>query len=338
MASASPFVTTIALDVRETSHMSAGMTAYVRQLRAWLPRVAPDLTVVPVGRGDNFDPAEQVLLPLACARSGAALVHLPTPFVPLVVPRPFVVTIHDLIDLTYPQFGKRKVEPYYRWVVGPVLRRARAVITDDGATVADLERFLGVDPRRVRVIPLGVDPSAAPAEPARRTRPYLLYVGNRRPHKDLATLVAAWASLPAERELDLVFTGTPDGALAASRERGEIAFLGAPDDAELRRWYAGAAAYVHPALREGFGLPMLEALREGAPLIAARSAVPAVLLPYAATFAASDVAALRAALVRLLDDPAGARARAHTGQLAARELTWEHTARLTAELYRELVA
>jgi glycosyltransferase involved in cell wall biosynthesis len=331
-------VTTIALDARETSHMSTGMTAYVRKLREWLPRVAPDLHVVALGRGDNFDVAEQLALPLACARSGAALVHLPTPFVPVIVPRPYVVTIHDLIDLRYPQYGKRKVGPYYRWIVGPVLRRARAVITDDDATVADLERFLGVDPRRVHVIPLGVDPAAAPAERAPRPRPYLLYVGNRRPHKNLATLVAAWASLPAECELDLVFTGPVDAVLAAPRERGEVAFIGAPSDAELRGWYAGAAAYVHPALREGFGLPMLEALREGTPLLAARSAVPAVLRPHAETFDATDVAALRALVLRLLDDPGAARARGAAAQAAVRELTWEHTVRLTADLYRELVA
>jgi glycosyltransferase involved in cell wall biosynthesis len=334
----SPEVTTIALDVRETSHMSVGMTSYVRKLRAWLPLVAPDLRIVPVGGGDNFDLAEQLGLPLALARSGARLAHLPTPFVPFVVPIPYVVTVHDLIDLHFPQYAKRRVGPYYRLVVGPVLRRARAVITDDEATVDDLERFLHVDRARISVIPLGIDGAPREVAPLRRPRPYLLYVGNRRPHKDVATLIAAWAALPAEVELDLALTGPADPALAVVRRRGELVFLGELPDAALEGAYAGAAAYVHPALREGFGLPLLEAMRAGAPVIAASSALPAPLRPHAVAFAPGDVAGLRDALVQLLADPAAAALRARAAQTATAALTWERAVRLTADLYRRLAA
>ncbi len=159
----------VALDVRETSHMSAGMLAYVRALRKLLPRVAPDLRLAEFGSGDNFDAAEQLGMPLALARARPRLVHFPTPFVPRVVPVPHVVTVHDVIDLEFPQYAKRKVGPYFRRIVGPVLRSARAVITDDDATVGLLERFLHVDPARVRVVPLGVDapdPMPAPARAA----------------------------------------------------------------------------------------------------------------------------------------------------------------------------
>jgi glycosyltransferase involved in cell wall biosynthesis len=328
----------IALDVRETSHMSVGMTSYVRKLRSWLPLVAPDLKIVPVGGGDNFDLAEQLGLPLALARSGARLAHLPTPFVPLAVPIPYVVTVHDLIDLHYPQYGKRKVGPYYRLVVGPVLRRARAVITDDDATVDDLERFLRVDRARVSVIPLGIDVPVRDVVPLLRPRPYVLYVGNRRPHKDLATLLAAWAALPPELEIDLALTGPADPQLAPARARGELVFLGELSDAALESAYAGAAAYVHPALREGFGLPLLEAMRAGAPVIAAASALPVPLRPHATAFTAGDVNGLRDALTALLADPATARAQALAGRTATAGLTWERTARLTAELYRRLAA
>lgn len=329
-------MTAIALDVRETSHMSAGMTTYVRKLHEWLPRVAPDLRIVPVGAGDNFDFAEQVGLPFALAQSGARLAHLPTPFVPLLVPIPYVVTVHDLIDLHFPQYAKRKVGPYYRTVVAPVLRRARAVITDDDATVDDLVRFLGVDRARVAVIPLGIDASTLAVDPWRRARPYLLFAGNHRPHKDLSTLVDAWASLPPEYEIDLLLTGGADVVFAQARERGAIVFLGDVPEDELRRAYAGAVAYVHPALREGFGLPMLEAMRAGAPVIAANSAVPAVLRAHAAIFAAGDVGTLRDLVVRILRDPAGASDRAAAARAATAALTWEQTARLTAEVYRQV--
>ncbi len=124
---------------------------------------------------------------------------------------------------------------------------------------------------------------------------------------------------------------------ARPRGPGEVVFLGERTDDELRRWYAGAAAYVHPALREGFGLPLLEAMRGGARVVASRPAMPRVLAPHAHARRRDDVAAWRAALHALLDDPAGARARPIAGARTRRaSLTWERTARLTADVYREI--
>jgi glycosyltransferase involved in cell wall biosynthesis len=334
MARAARVVTAIAFDARETSHMSHGVLAYSRNLRAWLPRVAPDLALVPVGAGDNFDLAEQVALPLALARSGARLAHFPTIYVPRIVPIPYVVTIHDLIDLHEPRYVKRHVGPYWRAIVAPVARGARAVITDDEATVADLVRFLRVDRQRVRVVPLGSDP-VGEVVPMDHPRPYLFYVTNRRPHKNIATLVRAWEALPAEREIDLVLSGDDDGNVRGARERGAIVHLGHRPAAELQRWYAGAAVYVHPALREGFGLPMLEAMRHGAPVVAARSALPRVLAPFALGVDARDALAFRAALLELLDDPPAAAERAAAARAATQALTWERTATATAAVYRE---
>ena len=330
----------VAFDARLTSHMSAGMSLYVRKLAELLPRTAPDLHFAFIGGGDNFDLAEQLGLPLEIARRRPRLVHVPSPFVPLLIPAPYVLTIHDLIDLHYPQFGKRKVGPYYRYGVGPVARRARAIITDDAPTAADLERFLGVDPARIRIVPLGVDLPATPCAACLRDVPYFLYVGNHRGHKNLRTLVSAWAALPEAHEVDLLLTGNDDvGAAFAPlrRARGRLVFTGDVSDAELAALYRGARAYVHPALREGFGLPMLEAMRIGTPVIAARSALPAVLAPHALAFAADDPAALRALLQRALEEPAAFARIAGAAQAATRELTWEHTAHATAAIYREFL-
>jgi glycosyltransferase involved in cell wall biosynthesis len=337
MARAHRAMTAVAFDARETSHMSAGVLNYSRKLREWLPRVASDVRLIPVGRGDNFDFAEQVGLPLALLRSGARLAHFPTLFVPRFVPLPYVVTVHDLIDLNYRQYVKRRVLPYLRAVVAPVVRAARVVITDDEATVGDLERLLGVDPKCVRVIALGCDDPPAAVAALERAHPYLLYVGNRRPHKNLATLVAAWAALPAAPQVDLVLSGAPDEDVRAQRGPGELVFLGDCTDAELRRWYAGAAAYVHPALREGFGLPLLEAMRNGARVVATRAAVPRLLAAHAVLVdPAESVAAWREALSAVLGDPGGARLAASAAREATRDLTWERTARLTAAVYREI--
>ena len=330
-------VSAVAFDARETSHMSHGVLAYSRNLRAWLPRVAPDLRLIAVGRGDNFDLAEQIGLPLALARSGARLAHFPTIYVPRIVPIPYVVTIHDLIDRQFPRYVKRHVGAYWRAVVAPVARGARAVITDDAATVADLERWLRVDPKRVRVVPLGSDAVAAGVVPMTHPHPYLLYVTNRRPHKNIATLVRAWEALPAARSIDLVLSGPDDGSVRGTREHGVIVHLGHRPDAELLRWYAGAAVYVHPALREGFGLPLLEAMRMGAPVVAARSALPRVLAPHALGVDARDALAFRAALLELLDDPPAAAQRAAAARAATLALTWESTAAATAAVYREFI-
>jgi glycosyltransferase involved in cell wall biosynthesis len=335
----------VALDARLTSHMSAGMSLYVRKLDELLPRVAPDLHVARIGRGDNFDLAEQLELPLTIALRRPRLVHIPGPFVPLIVPAPFILTIHDLIDLHFPEFGKRKVGPYYRYGVGPVARRARAVITDDESTAADLERLLGVDPARLRIIPLGVDvpPPADRAAGATQhpARPYFLYVGNHRGHKNLLTLARAWAALPVECEVDLLLTGRDDigAAFAAyTRDRGRIVFTGDVSERELGGLYRGACAYVHPALREGFGLPMLEAMRCATPVIAASTALPRVLAPHAFVFAPNDCAELGALLRRaLVDEPAHFAAAGAAAQRATRELTWERTARATAAVYREFL-
>jgi glycosyltransferase involved in cell wall biosynthesis len=329
----------VALDVRETSHMSAGMRAYVRALRRLLPIVAPDLRVIEFGSGDNFDLAEQVAMPLRLVRLRPRLVHFPTPFVPRIVPAPHVVTVHDVIDLEFPQYAKRKVGPYWRRVVGPVLRSARAVITDDEATVALLQRYLRVDPARVTVIPLGVDAPEPLPEPMAHVRPYFFYAGNHRPHKDLATLVSAWASLPDGDAIDLVMTGADEPALRdACRARGELVFAGDCSAEEMWRWHRGALAYVHPALREGFGLPLLEAIRAGTPVIAAEPAAPAVLAPYVHRFAAHDVGALRALLLRAAEQRDAFRAGVERARAATAHLTWERTVRATADLHRRLLA
>jgi len=328
----------LALDVRETSHTSAGMLAYVRALRRLLPQVAPDLRVAAIAGGDNFDLAEQVGLPLRIARLRPRLVHFPTPYVPRFIPAPYVVTVHDLIDLEFPQWAKRKVGPYWRRLVGPVLRGARAVITDDDATVALLERYLHVDPARVRVIPLGVDAPEPLPPPAVRDRPYFFYAGNHRPHKDLATLVAAWAALPAHAGADLVLTGEEDAALRAiPHPRGELVFAGAVGENELWGLYRGALAYVHPALREGFGLPVLEALRAGTPVIAAETGTARALAPYVQRYPPHDAAALGALLLRAVEQPGASAGDPARARAAAAELTWARTVRATAAVYRELL-
>ena len=107
---------------------------------------------------------------------------------------------------------------------------------------------------------------------------------------------------------------------------------------DLWRLHRGAIAYVHPALREGFGLPMLEALRGGTPVIAADTATPSVLKPHVHQYAAHDTVALRALLLRAVEQPAAFANGVDAAREATAYLTWERTVRATADLYRELLA
>jgi glycosyltransferase involved in cell wall biosynthesis len=331
----------VGLDARLTRQMSVGMKAYARELAARLPRVAPEYEYVRFTEGGNFGWSEQVRLPLAMRREHLDLVHFLSVYAPVLVPARFVITIHDLIHLRFPEYFKAKVRPYYETVVRFACARAKRVITDDERTVEDLAECIGVHRSKVRVIPLGVDEHyLSPPAPHAGPRPYLLYVGNHRQHKDLATLFDAWSALPEAWAIDLYLTGPDDFGGELQRRSGAaraIVALGEVSTESLAAYYAGARALVQPALREGFGLPMLEAMAAGSPVVACEVAVPSPLAEAALMFAARDARALRIALEKLLSDE-GLRTRAiNLGREAAHRLTWDRCARATADVYREVL-
>lgn len=317
------------------------MKTYARALVERLPRVAPQYEYINFEHGGNFGWDEQVRLPLAMRAARLDVMHFLSPYVPLATPANSVVTIHDLIHLRYPEHFKLQVGPYYRSVVKLACARAKRVITDDERTVGDLSELLGVDPAKIRVIPLGVDERfAQPAVAHTGRNPYLLYVGNHREHKDLPTLFKAWSALAPRYALDLYLTGPDDfgGALQhfSAGERSIVA-LGDVPTAELAAYYAGARALVQPALREGFGLPMLEAMAAGCPVVACEDALPSILAPAALTFRARDASALSSALVRLFEEEGLRERLIERGRSAAQQLTWDRCARATADVYREVL-
>jgi len=331
----------VLLDARLTRQMSVGMKAYARELARRLPLVAPDLSFAQVARGRNFGLGEQVGLPLLALRRRARVVHHLSVYAALAMPGRVVITVHDLIHLRFPEYFSAKVRPYYLTVVRAACARAARVVTDDPRTVDDLERYLGVPPYKTRVIPLGVDDFFLRDDLGceRADRPYVVYAGNHRPHKDLATLVRAWREIAARTPLDLVLTGADDLAidLARSAPHGRVRFVGDVDLARLAALYRGAAALVHPALCEGFGLPMLEAAAVGTRVIACADAVPAALRAHMAVFPARDVAALRAEIEAALGDAGAAAGAVRRAEFVARTLTWDACARATADVYRELL-
>lgn len=334
-------VARVGLDARLTRQMSAGMKTYTRELVARLPRVAPEFEYVPFTRGANFGWDEQVRLPIAMAGAHLDLMHFLSLYVPAFAPGRFVVTIHDLIHLHFPRQFKAKVGPYYATLVRFACARAARVITDDERTVDDLVAMLGVARAKIRVIPLGVDESFThPGDPYAGARPYVLYVGNHRSHKDLPTLFDAWSSLPESIGVDCYVTGPDDfgGELQRrSTAARAIVALGDVPAEKLAAYYAGAVALVQPSLREGFGLPVLEAMAAGCAVVACEDSVPRVLQATARTFPAGDAAALARHLEVLCYDR-GARERSvKLGREAAANWSWDRCARATADVYREVL-
>lgn len=331
----------VAIDARTTRRMSAGVRAYVRELIGALPRVAPELRIAAVGRGENFGLAEQVGLPLELARLRPHLVHYPTTFAPAIRRRPYVVTIHDLIHLRFPRLFGALTAFHYAAVGRPLARGSRRLIVGDRRTVVDCERYFGVPFERCAVVPLGYDPALLDddEETLRPDRPFVLYAGNHRPHKDLPTLLRAWSSLPPSIALDCRITGRDEPALRArfARPGGDLIFTGDLSLRDLRRHYRAALAYVHPALYEGFGIPMLEAAVLGTPVIASDGAVPGIVAPYAHTFPTRDARALASLLEALARDAAPFAARAAEGVVPLRAYTWDRFAAATAAVYHEVI-
>lgn len=349
--------------------MSVGMKTYVRELVARLPAVAPDLTFVAITNSDlttdaatvriaedraaNASWGEQWTLPRVIARHAGArdssIAHFMSVYAPRRSPIPYVYTIHDLIHKRYPRYFSWKIPLFYRFVVRHVAARAAFVLTDARATLPDLQCFLGVPAPRVRVVPLGVSQAYALddaerlrcAAIARRThrldRPYVMYAGNHRRHKNLETLFKAWLAL--RQPCDLVLT--EEGALpfdvsAYRSDWGNVRFVGHVTERKLIELYAGASAVVQPSLFEGFGLTVVEAMACGSPVVVARtSALTEVAGDAALSFDPLQSDELTQSMRALLSDSAFAEGLRRAGRLRAEAFTWDATATQTAASYRE---
>ena len=322
----------VVVAARPTSRASAGMRAYARAILERVPRVAPDIDLVPVE-------SPLALHPLALRTARPQVVHLPYLEAAPLVPRPYVAMVHDLIHVRFPQRFSRATAAYWRFVAAPLYRGAARLLVSDQRVGDDCVALLGVARDKLRIVPLGYGDLIPDAVPLQADRPYALYAGNHRPHKGLDTLYAAWAALPEDLELDLVLTGPDEPAVRSTyvRRNGRIVYLGDVDDATLARRYRGALAYVQPSLAEGFGIPALEAAVAGTPVLATTASVPSVVAPFARTFAPGDAGALASLLEAVVREPARARERAAEGAVMLRAYTWDRFAASTAAVYREVV-
>ena len=273
----------------------------------------------------HYSIRELLVLGRAADRARLDVFHAPHYVVP-VTNVPVVVTIHDLIHLHQP-LRNPLAKIYARTMLRRAVRKAAAVITVSEAVKGGLERELGA--RDVTVTYNGVEMSAAPEG----TRAGFLYVGNDKPHKNVETLIEAFARVRRELpEATLTLAGAPF-ARFAGRE-GVIA-RGFVSDAELRALYAGALALVMPSIEEGFGLPVAEAMACGTPVIASNAAALVEIAGGAALRAdARDAGAFAKAMLRVAGDGelrASMRAR---GLDRAAFFTWKTCAERTRKVFQ----
>jgi len=269
---------------------------------------------------------------------------------------PLVLTVYDIVALRHPELARRPNVFHYRWRLPRSARAATRVIVPLECVADEVEEHLGVERARIRVVPLGVDPMFAPptandVAAARAQlgleRPYILFVGNIEPKKNLPTLLRAFKRLAdAGLPHDLVLAGKPAwkcrDALALPGTLGiaeRVRLLGYVDDRQLPALYGGADVFAFPSLVEGFGLPPLEAMACGTPVVT--SDIPALretAADAAERVPATDVEALADAVRRVIEDSALRGRLRETGLARAATFTWERAAEATRAVYREVVA
>jgi glycosyltransferase involved in cell wall biosynthesis len=345
-------------------HGDQRYTAFVNPAEA--PAVAADplaaakeLHIVPTGTSTTH-PArrvlwEQLALPSALKRMGADVFHSPVNVLPLCLPLPSVVTVHDLAFVHYPQYFRPTRRVYQRVFTRRSARHATRVVAVSANTKQDLIDRFHVPAERIRVIYPAIadhfrpitDPAARAAFRARLGLPerYLLFLGTLEPRKNLPTLVEAYARLRAlsPDAPPLIIAGgkgwyyqTIFDRVRALNLEGSITFAGyvLPEDQPL--WYSCAELFIYPSVYEGFGFPVVEALACGVPTITSDvSSLPEAGGPVAIQVAPTDPDTLAHALHDMLADPGGRTRALVEGPRWAQQFSAARMARAYADLYRE---
>jgi glycosyltransferase involved in cell wall biosynthesis len=313
---------------------------------------APGLALRPVAMAGAGRPARiawtQLLAGRAARRAGASLLHGLHYELPLRAGLPQVVTVHDLTLLTHPEWHEASKVRYFGWAMRRAVAAATRVLCVSATTAADLAERLDVPADRIDVTPLGTDLRPAVEEQVAELRrrlgldgPYLLGLGTVEPRKDLPTLVRAFAALAGDLPHRLVLaglagwgTGELETAVAASGAADRILVAGYVPEDDKAALLSGADVFAYPSRYEGFGLPVLEAMACGTPVVTTTGgSLPEVAGDAAALVEPGDAAALAAALAKLAGDPAARRDAAARGLVRAAGFTWRRCATQTAAAY-----
>lgn len=298
---------------------------------------------------------EQLVLPLKIR--AVSVFHAPHYNAPLFYRGRLVVTIHDIIHVKFPEYlPSKKAYLYARYMLRTAARKARILITDSVNTKNDLIKYFEVPPGKIRVIPLGVDNKFHMVEDKallsafrkKHTLPqdFILYAGNLKEHKNLSTLLRAFKLLKVEKKIteNLVLTTggnpVPQKLLRQVFKEGMEAwtiFLPFIPDDEMPLLYNCAKVFAFPSLYEGFGLPPLEAMACGVPVVSSNAAsLPEVLGDSAIMCGPKDFNAFAEGIHSLITDESFRIKVIAKGKNRAGNYSWAVTAKKTIDVYREL--
>ena len=301
---------------------------------------------------------EQLSIPWTLLRTRARVLHEPHYVLPPLVRCKSVVTIHDCIHLRFPQYlPNRAALTYARAQMGSAARRSHRILTVSEASKRDILHYFPVHPEKITVIYNAIDERFAvppPEEDVQRVAEryqlrdrFVLYVGNVKPHKNLERLIDAFHVLrqsPGLDDVKLVLIGDEISRYAALRRAVHrynlhkfVRFLGFLSDETLAIVYRLARVFVFPSLYEGFGLPPLEAMASGTPVVTSNvSSLPEVTGDAALLVDPTVAEAIADAMRRILTDPAVAADLSARGLRRARAFSWEHAAARIRDIYLDV--
>jgi glycosyltransferase involved in cell wall biosynthesis len=342
----------IAVNARFYSHRITGMQRYAIELSnrfsGRVDLIRPNRSM----QGIKGHVWEQTYLPFV---SGRRLLWSPNNTGPVTVQRQ-ICTMHDLIPLDHPEWFNPRFSTWYRWLLPRLARRVSFIIAISEFTRVRVLELLRVSPERVAVVPNGVDPRFQPqaveavagAREALKLpdKPYVLCLGSLEPRKNLSTLLKAWAILQARfrGDVQLVVAGaSANPSVFARSERclhaDNVFFAGYVPDEALPALYSGALGMVYPSLYEGFGLPPLEAMACGCPVITSETtSLPEVVGDAALLIDPLDPESIAEAIRRVVEDAELREAMRAGGLRQASRFSWDRCAHSTWKILERSAA
>jgi len=297
--------------------------------------------------------AEQIIMPYLIFKNKIDLMHFPHFNIPLFCPTKFVVTIHDLILTKFPSTRATTLGPLmykiknlgYRLIISSAIRKAQKVIAVSEFTKNDIVSYFKADPEKIIVTYEGVADfdRDGKEENSGIKYPYLLYVGNAYPHKNLEGLVKVFGKMNKKHaDLKLVLVGKEDyfykRVKDSAKDNDAVIFMGYVPDSGLKELYKKAVAYVFPSLYEGFGLPPLEAMAFGCPVVSSdKASMPEILGDAALFFNPEDEKDFENKLDAILENENLRKELIQKGYAQIKKYSWDDCVKKTLEIYRESI-
>ena len=353
----------VAIDVQTTLGQPTGFGFYVSNLTHNLQNLRAELDLVPIRPSFEKDFStsqrliwDQFTFPRLVKKHQVDLIHQPCFSAPLLYRGPVVITIHDIISILFPKsipFASRMF--YSKWM--PIsYRKASQIITISESTKRDIVKNLGIDKDKITVIPLAVDKrfgdKVSDAEVKRSKKKYklpekyILHIGTLEPRKNLGFLIESFSEVIKDKKFDdlyLVITGKKgwyyEGLFEIVRKlnlQDRIILTGYFDEKDKPALYRGATVFAFPSLYEGFGLPSLEAMASGVPVVSSNtSSMPEVIGKAGILIPPEDRAAWVKNIKKVVLDTSLQNKMKQANKEQVKKFSWEKTARKTIEVYEK---